>query len=749
MNRAVVNRLGARAAATTHGRRHDERDVGRTGRAVVAGGVIGIVESLLAISFGSLVFAATLPGDVGTGIGVALFGAAVTMVLVALRSTMRAAVASIQDVTAAVLVVIAAAIAAELGGDDPRLLGTTLAAVMATTALTGVLLYLLGTLRLGRLVRFVPYPVIGGFLAGTGWVLLVGGIGLVVGDPARILTSELWASPDLVAKLLLGLAVAGGLYAGVRRGAGAAFLPLACIAVIAVSYLVILVGPGVDAARAGGWLLGPFPAGGLWPPDPALLADTDLGVIARQWLSIVTVAGLSAVGLLLNASGIELAQGDTDATADLDQELRAAGTANLLGAVGGGFPGFHALSLSSLAQRLTVPGRAAGLVAAGVVVVTLVFGTVVVAAMPTVLVGGLVAFLGIAFLTEWVVDGRRTLPRTDHAVVILIVVVIATIGFLEGVATGLLAAVVLFIRSASRIPLVRRRVDGTTYRSHVERPPEATAAIDRLGHGVSVLELQGQLFFGTADRLLTEVRAWLDTPARTTVRFLVLDLRHVAGIDTSALQALRRGAAMAAPRDAELVLTGVPDRAAEAVGTAAEGVLGLRVVDDLDRALQWCEDRLLDTAGPVERDARTGLRVRLTDELGSPALADRLLARLQPRRLAAGELLVRQGEVRRELWFVETGTVTVELAERDGRRRRLSTMLPGTVVGEIGFALGRPRSADVVADTDVEVAVLDADTLVALEHDDPELATALHRMLTRNLAARLSSTLATIEALGG
>jgi SulP family sulfate permease len=736
--------------AVTAGRRrdtggaHPPRDRRVVGRVVVVGGVIGMIEALLAISFGSLVFAGALSGQVGTGIGLALFGGAVILVTVALGSSLPNAMGTVQDVTAAVLAVVAAAIAAELGPDDPRLLGTVVVAIAIATATTASLLWVLGALRLGRLVRYVPYPVIGGFLAGTGWLLLIGGVGLLVGDLGQLTDPGAW-STTFAAKLALGLAVGVVLLAGVRRGAGPTFIPLGCIAVVVISYLIILPGPGVDAARAGGWLLGPFPDGRLWPPDLALLRDVDLTAIARQWLSILTVAGLSVVALLLNATGIEL-DDDTDEDGDLDQELRTTGIGNLVAALGGGLPGFHALSLSALVQRIGAPGRAVGLVAAGIIGLTLVFGTAVVAAMPTVLVGGLVIFLGLSFLIEWVIDSARELPRADHLVVLLILVVIAAVGFLEGVAVGLVAAVALFIRTVSRTPLVRREIRGDRYRSHVERPAAATRALQDLGRGITLLELQGALFFGTADRLLAAVRGWLDTEVDIARRLLVLDLQHVTSIDTSAGRALQRAATLADREGATLVLTGVPERLLGQL--AADDEVALPVIADVDRALQWCEDQLLATVGDLEVVSPPSLRVRLTRELGSEQLADRLLTHLVSRAVPAGQVVLVQGERRRELCFVESGAVTVELIQTDGSRRRLSTMLAGTLVGEVGFALGRPRSATVVADTDTVVSSLTTDALERLERDDPELAAALHRLLARALAGRLATTLSTLEELG-
>ncbi len=106
----------------------------------------------------------------------------------------RGVVGSVQDAAAAVLAIVAATTAAtgrwhravveatacRLRGPDVFL--TVVAATMVVTLLlTGVTFALLGVFRLGNLVRFVPYPVVGGFLAGTGWLLFKGGIDVAAG----------------------------------------------------------------------------------------------------------------------------------------------------------------------------------------------------------------------------------------------------------------------------------------------------------------------------------------------------------------------------------------------------------------------------------------------------------------------------------------------------------------------------------------------------------------------------------------
>lgn len=723
------------------GRRRAER----IGSLAVAGTILGALEALIAISLGGLIFAGALAPHAGTGIGLALFGAAVVMALFALRSSLPGTVGSVQDVTAAALVVVGSGVAAELGAEHPALVGTVIAAIVATTGLTGLTLWGLGALRLGKLVRFVPYPVIGGFLAGTGWLLVVGGWGILAGPDVVAWQLTTWRGSVSLPVVLPGLVLAAVLLLGSRREVGPGFVTLVCLAALLLFYAAVLLGPGWDRAGEAGWLLGPFPPGGLWPPDAAVLGVIEPAAVLAQAPTILTVVALGAVALLLNATGIELSAA---ADVDLDRELRVAGTANLVAALGGGLPGFHALSLTSLAHRVGATGRGAGLLGAALVVVTLIVSGDLVGALPRLLAGGLLVFIGGGFLVDWVIDGWSRMPRADHLVVVLIVVVIAAVGFLEGVAVGLLVTVVLFLVTYSRTEVVRHDLRGDAYPARVDRSPTEAARLRELRGSVVILELQGFLFFGTAARLLDRIRARL-ADAPPPVRFLVLELSQVTGLDSSTVLSFRKAAQLAARHDVTIVLAGLRPRVVAQLDRSGLREAGpFRTHVDLDHAVEWCEDQLLvglpvePTSGPV------GLGDRLRHELGDPALPDRLTAHLDRQEVPAGTILVHQGAWSRDLYLLESGVLTVVLTDQDGQEHRLRTLLPATVVGEVALYRGAERSASVVAQTDAIVCRLSATALERIEASDPVLATAVHRFLAGHLAERLADTLRSIEALG-
>ncbi|HEX6262914.1 MAG TPA: SulP family inorganic anion transporter, partial [Actinomycetota bacterium] len=688
--------------------------------------VVGVLEVVVATSFAALIFSGPLAEHLPAGIGLGLVAAAAILITVALVSSHRGTFGSVQDISAAVLSIVAASIVADLPPEDPRVFLTVVAAITLTSLLTGGFFLLLGTFRLGDVIRFVPYPVVGGFLAGTGWLLFRGGMEVVSGVPLAFGRLGVLAESDVLARWIPGVVFAVVLLVLARRSQHPMVIPLSVLGGIGAFYVVVLVaGAGIGAVEEAGWLLGPFPEGGLWEPWVARsVAQADWSAVVGEAGNLATILIVSLLALLLNASGIELVVGRD---LDLNRELRAAGIANLAAGLGGGLPGFHALSLTALAYKMGARSRAAGVVAGGVCVVALVAGGGILGMFPRPVLGGIIVFLGLAFLVEWVVDAWALLPRSEYLIVVLILVVVAAVGFLPGVALGVLLAVVLFAVAYGRSDVVKHALSGATYHSKMDRPLAHREVLRRDGDRIHVLELQGFLFFGTANALLDRIRARATDGKLPPLRFLVLDFRRVIGLDSSVVLSFSKTQRLAASSGFAMVLTSMGDGVRRALeqGGLTEGDPSVRFFPDLDRGLQWCEDGLLDEEGAPEEPPGTPWREALAG-VGIPE--DVLLGYMERIEAPAGEILIRQGDRTEDVLFLESGQVTTQVTRERGGPVRLQTLGPGAVVGEVALYAGGVRSATVVAERPSVLHRLTRDRLHEMEQRDPFAAAALHRL---------------------
>ncbi|MCB9006600.1 MAG: cyclic nucleotide-binding domain-containing protein [Ardenticatenaceae bacterium] len=712
---------------------------------LMAGSIVALFEIVLAVSFAALIFAGPLAPFVASGIGLALFGTVVMAVVTTLLVSLPGTISGNQDAPAAVLAVIAAAIAGRVTADAESVFVTVVTAVALTTLCTGLIFLGLGTFKAGRWVRFLPFPVTGGFLGGTGWLLLAGSLSLMTDLPVAVPGMAILLQPDVLVRWLPGLFVALALFFATRRFDHFLLMPGMILGGIVLFYLVVwLTGVSPEAVADAGWLLGPFPDQSLWLPLTSLdFGKVDWGAIGSQTGSILTILIISTVSLLLIAGGLELS---TAEDVDLNRELRAAGLGNLLASFGGGLVGFQQLSLSVLNMKMGVSNRLAGLVAAGLCAVVLFQGAAVLAIVPKVVLGGLLLYLGISFLYEWVVESWFKLPKADALIIVLIVVVIAAVGFLQGVLLGLVAAVILFGVNYGRTNVVHHELSGRHMRSRVTRSAAERQTLQSLSDQIHVWQLQGYIFFGTADTLLSLIRSRVIAEDKAGVTFVVLDFQRVTGLDSTAVFSFQKLQQVADKHQLTVVLTGLltqfQRQLQNAMGENGRG----QWFTTLDEGLEWCEDALLQPTAAAEPSLAT-LKEQLQLLLPDGRVVDGLLPYLTRHEVQAGDVLMTQGSAPDSLFFVESGQVTAQLERPSHEPVRLETMGQGRVVGEMGFYLGQARTASVVADKRGVVYELSRQKLAQMEAEAPEAAAGLHRLIAYLLAERATHLVETVEAL--
>lgn len=695
---------------------------------VVTGLILAMVNVLLTIALVSLVFRGRLEGALSAGIGLGLVGSAVVAAVIALGSSFRGMYAGIQDASAAIVGLSAVSIAGVLGG--VAALDTVVAMIVVTSFVTGLVFLAMGYLGLGDIARFVPFPVIGGLLAGTGYLILTGSVAILgVGAPSDL------RAVDAAGAFWPGLVLGALFFLATRKGwSSRAYLVFLVAAVAGFHVIASLVGVDRSDAFARGWLLGPFPDGALWPGTIfGSLASADWGLIAGEAAGLVTILLIVPITLLLYISALEI-EARTDI--DMNRELRATGWGNVAAGAVGGAPGYMYLADTVITSRLVGMRRGPAVVAPMVMLAVAAFGGFILELLPRFVVGGMLLFVGAEFLYEWIWVSRRRMTRPDYALLLAILVVIATVGFLPGVAVGLVAAVGLFVVRYSRIDVVQHSLTGSEYQSNIERAADDAEYLREVGQVVLILELQGFIFFGTASRILSRVRDHLDTGSG--LQFVVCDFRRVTGVDSSAVAIFERIALLVRDRAEALVLSGMKPAQRGQFEDLVSGYQATVVLEaDLDHGTAWCEDRLLEAAGFGSGTVR--------------ALPETLEAVLSPylvrRTIPAGELMMRQGDPSPGIFLISSGRATVSLDEADGQSVRLRTLLGGTVLGEISLYRDEPCTATVMADTDCEVHHLSPEGFEEVCRRDPAVAAELHQFVARTLAGRVSHANRSIRAL--
>ena len=619
---------------------------------------------------------------------------------------------------------------------------TALAICGATSLLTGLLFASVGFFKLAHYARLLPYPVLGGFLAGSGWLLVRGGAIMALGaeHDSNILQPNHWlelaADTEKLTVLVPALGLAVLMYLVVSKRSSTA--PIVLIGSTLLFYIVLYTyGITPDVARIYGWL----PIGAV---DEARL-QFDLSLVTKiDWSHVIAAvplmlvaASLSTVSILLNLSGLSLR---TRSDIDVNREMVSQGLANVfIGAVGG-MAGFVTVGSTSLAHKLGVSRLAAGISVVIVLLMGVTFAGPMTNFLPIFLTSGLIIYAGLEFLIEWVFESRSRLPLVDWLLIILILGIIIFAGILQGIFAGIMLSVVMFVYNYAKIPVIRTYGTISDLRSHVDRSPEANAILKRMGETCEVVSLQGYLFFATAEMIVSHVRTRVGGDASRPLGYLVMDFSHVGGCDSAAISAFANIINIAVKHRFILLLAGMSVDIRHLFELSEMIFIDETIVrefPDTDHAIEYCEEAILsenltETSHTVH-DAVTFL----TPKIGDHADLAEVARRFRTLHLKQGDYLIRKGEAADDVFIILSGRVHVQIELPNGRTLRLRTMTPGAIVGDIALYTGQRRTADVVIDEDATVLCLSAESLRDIEETSGNMAARIHRIFAQTLAEKL------------
>lgn len=636
----------------------------------------------------------------------------------------------------------------------------TLTLVFFVVFAAGLFQVVFGAFRLGHLVQYIPSPVMAGFQNAAAILIFLSQLDTLLGfgrhvRPLEILdhlasvrpltcavgvltSVVMWHGPRLTRKVppaILGLLVGSAAYHLIRAlgysdelGPTIGTMPSA---VPSPSYLMSFVALATDQ--------------GMWRLLPVLVSSA---------LSLAIVASLDG---LLCAKTVE---GVTGQRSRGSRELIRLGGGNMVAACFGGISSGVNLGSSFANHRAGGRTPRSVLITGLVILVAVLLLPPLIAFIPRVVIAGMLVVVALQLFDRWSVQLARQMlagefvywksMSTDLAVIVLVATVAITVNLVMAVGVGVAVAILSFLARMSK-SVVRRAYRGDTVHSKRTRDPRLMAVLAAHGRQVLVFELEGPLFFGTAEELANRV----DAALREGVAYLVFDLKRVNEIDSTGAKILLQIQQKVTQQGRHLLVSHLQRRQRLADFLKDMGVTraltAQRIFLDTDRALEWAEERLIESrlegaaAGgelPLESlDVRAGL---------SGAEYRTLEGMLVRRAYERGELVFREGDDGRELFIIARGTASVKIKlAGEGRENRLATFSAGTVFGEVALLDQQRRSATVEAEEELVCYVLTETAFDALTLDHHPIAIKLLTNLGRELSARLRRANQTIYQLEG
>ncbi len=714
-----------------------------------SGGFSSAVVTLpLSIGFG--LFALSPLGERYAGYGVlaGLYSAvivALVAVLLRANSSVVFAPRSMQAYLISMLVLQLVQSEAYLRLHNPQLVLTV---VFFVIFLSGLIQTGFGALGLGGLVKYIPYPVIAGFQNGAAMLLLLSQLAPLLGLRQHLEPGDLLRQLQHAQPLTLAIGVVTCLlmlYGGrITRRIPAVIVGM--FAGIGLYYLCWFLGYEEK--------LGPF-VGELnfVMPDLHYLSGFYALLADRQWWNLLpsmlawaaSLALISSLDVLLCAKVME---GVTQQRQDHNLGLVRMGMGNLVSAAFGGIA--SGVSLTSSQANYNSGGRTGKsvLVNALLILGAVLFFSELIALIPKVVVAGMLFVTAWRLFDRWTVQLLRRIiaagPRNraslllDLLVIVLVTLVAVFADLVTAVAIGMLVSVFSFLFRMSQ-SVVRRSVRGDVLRSRKTREPRLMQLLAAQGHRIVVFELEGAMFFGTAEKLVHQIEKVIKDGANS----VIVDFKRVTDVDSTGARFLIQANDALVKQGKVLLLSSVEESGRLGQFLRDMGVLAAltkgHVFVDIDQALEWAEDHLiLAELGDVELGAEFPFaQLALFAGLDSAEIAV-VKGRLSRRVYAKGETVFREGDPGQELYVIAKGDASVRLRPAGATRDiRLVTFAAGTVFGEVALLDTEVRSASVEADEELVCYVLEQEVFQQLARHHPAIAVTLLRNLGRELSNRL------------
>jgi SulP family sulfate permease len=634
-------------------------------------------------------------------------------------------------------------------------LGAALLMVSMLGLLAGTLQVIFGTVRLGQLIKYMPYPVVSGYLSGVGLTIIGSQIPIFLGTPkgthfwASLAASGLWKWQSMA----VGVVTIGVMLAAPRV---TRIVPAAILALLAGVFTYFGLGladSSLFTLAGNSFVVGSLGGGGSFTDAMTgrWHAMGDIGIDQIKYIAVpaLTLAVLLSIDTLKTCMVLDAL---THSRHNSNRELIAQGLGNVASSVIGGIPGAGQMGATLVNMSSGGVSRLSGVFEGVLALVAFLVLGALISWVPVAALAAILIVVGVRMIDRHsfqFLKQRSTI--LDFAVIAAVVATALTVSLIAASGTGIVLAVLLFIREQIGGAVVRRKVScNETFSKRVRTHEEMEILVTRGERGV-VVELQGSLFFGTTNKLYSALE-----PELKTRDYVILDMRRVQSVDVTAAHMLEQVKDMLAEHHGFLIFSQLPQNLPsgrdmqqyfDQVGLVRPES-PVRVFDELDDALEWVEDRILEEAicELGERDALGLSEIELFKGRKAETLAA-LEQCMEKRSYKAGDKIFACGDDGDELLLIRKGVVRIMLPISDKQSHHLGTFGRGAFFGEMAFLDGDVRSADAVAFSDTELYVLSRKTFEVVAEEHKKLAFGLMEGLASVLASRLRYTNAELRVL--
>ncbi len=717
------------------------------------GGLAAMLVALpSAIAFGVTINSGLGAGYVAQGAMAGIMGAIALGLLAPLFGGAPRLITAPCAPAAAVMGALAAELIAGTRGGSAPVSATQAMLLMSLVGLiSGGLQFLYGSIGGGRLIKYIPYPVVSGYLSGVGVKIFISQVPNFFGVAKDhvwegLISPALWNWQNVAVGgvTILGMVLGPKLTKAVPGAIIGLASGILCYFGLGQAYPLMM-----EFHQQNKMIIGPITTegGSVWASFVerwSAIGGLKLADLRGLLLPALTLSVLLSIDTLKTCVIVDAL---TRSRHNSNRELLGQGIGNIAAALVGGVPG--AGTMGATLVNINSGGKtrlAAFLEGVFVLAAFLLFskliGWVPIAALAGILI--VVAFRMFDRSSFHLLKQKSTV--LDFCVVVAVIVVAVSKGLIEASGVGVALAIILFLREQIRGSVIRRKIYGNQISSKQHRLPAEKKVLEEFGAMTTVCELQGSLFFGTTDQLFTELESDLKMS-----RYVILDMRRVQSVDFTAAHMLEQMETVLTDRDGHLIFSSLPASVPTGQNLQSyfnqvgliKSTQNVKLFDELDAALEWAEDRILEENRMLRKGQEVPLElpeIELLEEFETDHILSALKEVVKERSYAPGQNIFKRGDPGDELFLIRRGIVRILLPLDNSRYHNLATFARGNFFGDMAFLERSNRSADAVASTQTDLFVISRKDFDAASVRTPLLGVKIFARLARTLAIRLRHT---------
>ncbi len=731
----------------------------------ISGGISAAVIALpLALAFGVSAFAPIgTPEAMAMGAAAGLYGAIFTGIFAALFG---GTASQITGPTGPMTVVITEFIATLmkhpliLEQSEPLWAIVTLAS--AVVFMGGLVQALMGVLRCGTLIKFIPYPVIAGFMNGIAVIIFLGQIGPILGIKSFFNEKGVF-SPNLLHEGVGSLPVLGiGMVTIV-----VILLASKITRKIPASLVGLIFGTGVYLLAGSAWfpefvlfegnpfIIGAIPTGFPVPLHFLSLSLGDLLTIILQnpALFIGPALALGVLGAIDSLLTSLVADVSTKTKHQSNRELFGQGMGNVASAIFGGMAGAGATVRTVVNIQNGGRTRLSGILHGCVLLFVLIALGPVAGWIPMCVLAAILMVTAVSMLDTYSLSLiRKKTAFKDLLVVGVVTIITVVLDLMIAVAIGLVITAFLFLRELIAAKVYRKKYRCDSIHSKRSRTENEFRVLKEHGGEILVYELSGNLFFGNTDKLSDDVEAEMKGS-----QTIIFDLKRVHTVDITGAELIKRICDDGKSNGETFMLSNFFSGSGRREKLnlylrdlgVMESVGEKNVFPDVDRALEAAENRLLRKYLPSSewpfRPCDFSDFALLKDL--NRAQLERVKNGMKKRYCKAGEVIFQEGEPGDGVYLIVSGYVSILGTFGAEKDLRFTSLGPGLYFGEMALLERSIRSARAVADEDCDLYILQQEELERILQEDPATGAQIMHALAKGLSQRLRLLSAELSAM--